>query len=75
MEAMAKLSAETQACHAAAWARCESFVRRLVGPGATVLEAHHAIEHARGIYQAGLAQYHAPDHCERLVRAAYPGCV
>lgn len=73
--AMAKLSPETQTAHAEAWARCESFVRSLIKPGAKVFEAHHAIEHARGIYQAGLAQYHAPDHCERLVRAAYPGCV
>jgi len=52
----------------------DSIVRGLVRPGARVFEVHHAIEHARGIYLAGLAQMHALDRCERLVRAAYPGC-
>lgn len=75
-EALAKLPEHVQAQHRAAWARVEAAVRDLASRPVgrhkpKVFEVHHAVEHARTLYLTELAAFHAADHCERVVMAAY----
>lgn len=70
-EMYAAYSAEIQAQHNAAWARCEAHVRALVPKGAKVFEAHHAVEHARELYFAEFVKGLPSDLCARAVMRAY----
>ncbi len=72
-QVFASLSPVAKSQHQAAWNRVELFVRKLAAqPKAKVFEVHHAVEHARQLYQAEIAKGLPADLCERAVMAAYP---
>lgn len=62
---------EIQGQHNRAWARCEAHVLSLIPKRAKVFEAHHAVEHARNLYQAEFVKGLLADLCERAVMRAY----
>jgi ferric-dicitrate binding protein FerR (iron transport regulator) len=66
------MSCEARQEHQNAWRRIEARVRDLAAtPKAKVFEVHHAVEHARRLYQSELAKGLPADLCERAVLSAY----